>query len=226
MYQRLASSEAAHDEYNKNNFAEENDSKTHIKHSPRSSLHLSALVCLICTVANVLVGVGIRQYSSHSLTTPEVTHADMRNLRRPSQFIGFDSIARPSPPFPRSFDTFPITLAQVDRDEPARVFEDYMRKYMTRARTINPEDHRVLVDSSVSPCFHVSLRSNLAHLDSRSPRNSRLPTSPALFLPPQLVHRARPCDPLLSHTFFPATQDRGYPLRMWVKFDVEQSIWL
>lgn len=156
MYQRLASSEAAYDEDNKSNVAEENDSETHTKHSPRSSLHLSALVCLICTLANVVVGIGIGQYSSHSLTTPEVTHADMRNLRRPSQFIGFDSIARPSPPFPRSFDTFPILLAQVDRDDPERVFEDDMRRHMTRAGTVNPEDRRVLVDLSVCPHLSVS----------------------------------------------------------------------
>lgn len=104
----------------------------------------------------------------------------MRNIKRPSQFIDFDSIARPSPPFLSTFDTFPSILAQVDRDEPARVFEDDMRRYMTRARTINPEDRRVLVDSSVSPSFHVSLRLNLAHLDSRRSRlssNSELLTT-------------------------------------------------
>lgn len=154
MYQRLASSDAA---FHEDTIGNERYSETGTELPARSSsLHLSAFVCLLCTLANVLVGISVTTHFTPSTTRKEMTHADMRNLRRPSQFIGFDRISRPSPPMPRTFDTFPILLAQVDQDNPARVFEDDMRRYMTRAGTVNPEDRRMLIDSSVSQ--HLSPR--------------------------------------------------------------------
>lgn len=82
-------------------------------------------------------------------TYPPVTYQDIQALRRPSQFIRFDEIKRPSPPGHKEFNNYPILVTQVDSARKDKVFEDDVKRYMAPIGTISPRDRRVLVTDTV-----------------------------------------------------------------------------
>ncbi|KAG2122840.1 hypothetical protein BD769DRAFT_1360151 [Suillus cothurnatus] len=65
----------------------------------------------------------------------------------------FDEIARPSPPTPREFTNFPMSVSLVDRSAPSHVFNDYLATRTTRSGTISPYDRKVHVTQTVSTIF-------------------------------------------------------------------------
>lgn len=114
---------------------------------------LSFAVCIICTIFNLSLAFFYKSTTStvvQSASYASLRREDIANLRRPSQFIGFDQIQRQTPPLPRQFNNYPILLAQVDAADPDKVFEQDLRRYMAHVGTIEPEDKRVLVTQSVS----------------------------------------------------------------------------
>ncbi|KAJ7591579.1 hypothetical protein C8J56DRAFT_781593 [Mycena floridula] len=74
----------------------------------------------------------------------------MATLQRPSQFIGFDKISRPSPPVPRQFENFPLLLTQVDSANPDKFFGQYLKKYTASIGTVYPEIRRVQITDTIS----------------------------------------------------------------------------
>ncbi|KZT08021.1 uncharacterized protein LAESUDRAFT_650360 [Laetiporus sulphureus 93-53] len=74
----------------------------------------------------------------------------MRHLRRPSQFIGLDRVARPSPPTPLQFYNFPIVVAPVDSAHGNRVFDDDPRRYLGHSGGVSSEWRRILVTDTIS----------------------------------------------------------------------------
>ncbi|KLO16596.1 hypothetical protein SCHPADRAFT_887665 [Schizopora paradoxa] len=121
--------------------------------------HAVLLFCILCTFINVAIVAFVSPNSSLSAASTTLDRTDLisafrsediSKLRRPSQFIRFDEIQRPSPPIPRQFDNHPILIAQVDRDRPDHVFGEVTRQYMASPGTITPEDRRVLVTPSIS----------------------------------------------------------------------------
>ncbi len=121
----------------------------------------SARFCIICTLINVAivaflpsnpaVSAAARTDAlfSDSIVRSTFSREDINKLRRPSQFVRFDEIQRPTPPIPRQFNNHPMLIAQVDYDHPNQVFGETKRRYMAAAGTITPEDRRVLVTPSV-----------------------------------------------------------------------------
>ncbi|OBZ67428.1 hypothetical protein A0H81_12746 [Grifola frondosa] len=110
----------------------------------------TVIICLACTFANIFVTVFYPLDRADLPTASRMTQKDIHHLRRPSQYIGLDEIARPSPPIPRQFDNYPILITQVDSAHREKVFDDDARAYMSRIGTITPEDRRVHVSNTVS----------------------------------------------------------------------------
>lgn len=120
----------------------------------RSHPYLPLLLCILFTLLNIVVTLASQRIGSStnasSRTTP-ITHKNIHQLRRPSQYIRFDEVLRPVPPVPRQFENYPITLAQVDAADSGKVFEEDLAAYMSPIGTVVPGDRRVLVTPTVSP---------------------------------------------------------------------------
>ncbi|KAG9221717.1 hypothetical protein CCMSSC00406_0005630 [Pleurotus cornucopiae] len=106
------------------------------------------LACILCTVFNLILS--FRFETAKSNAYPIVTYKDIQSLRRPSQFIRFDEIKRPSPPVHKEFNNYPILMTQVDAAQKDKVFEDDVKRYMTTIGTISPRDRRVLITDTIS----------------------------------------------------------------------------
>ncbi|KAJ7114043.1 hypothetical protein C8R44DRAFT_676496 [Mycena epipterygia] len=121
-----------------------------LKQGSRMS-YVSLFLCVVFTLVNILVTVVAQRASPNvgaSLSAP-VTSKNIHLLRRPSQYIRFDEVHRPSPPIARQFKNYPITLAQVDAANPQRIL--YTDKaYMSPIGTVVPEDRRVLITPTIS----------------------------------------------------------------------------
>ncbi|KAJ6455297.1 hypothetical protein C8R47DRAFT_996858 [Mycena vitilis] len=106
--------------------------------------HISLILCIVLTLANILITVASQRRfpNPNSPTSIPVTSKNIHLLRRPSQYIRFDEIRRPSPPVPKQFRNYPITLTQIDAAEPDRVL--YADKtYMSPIGTVVPADRRI-----------------------------------------------------------------------------------
>ncbi|KAJ6555856.1 hypothetical protein B0H19DRAFT_947805 [Mycena capillaripes] len=101
------------------------------------------------------------------------SHRDVAALRRPSQFIGFDKIQRPSPPIFRQFKNFPILLAQVDSVNRNKIFGQYPKRHAASVGTVYPETRHVstvvqfrTVDYGMEICeLHVNVDASGSSLD-------------------------------------------------------------
>ncbi|KAK7001630.1 hypothetical protein R3P38DRAFT_2730461 [Favolaschia claudopus] len=115
------------------------------------------LLCLLCTVVNVVLfqlappATGRYSFPSSTtfLTSRGVSRKDLDNLRRPSQFVGFENLRRVGPPAAKSFVNFPLLLAQVDSSMPKQKSAPYTG-VRTDIGTIYPELGRVVASKSVS----------------------------------------------------------------------------
>ncbi|RDB30233.1 hypothetical protein Hypma_007152 [Hypsizygus marmoreus] len=107
-------------------------------------------LCLACTAVNVLtLLINFRRPFAFE-NSPILDRQDIHRLRRPSQYIGFDDIRRPSPPIARNFTTFPFTVAQIDAAEPQKVFDPDLKRYMALSGTVYPDEKRVVVANKIT----------------------------------------------------------------------------
>ncbi|KAG6873899.1 hypothetical protein C0995_009678 [Termitomyces sp. Mi166 len=105
-------------------------------------------LCIACTVVNILITV-LNAWQRTTVYAP-FDSKDIYTLRRPSQYIGFDSITRPSPPVQRNFTNFPFAVAQIDVQEPLKVFEIDTKRFMSLSGTVYPDDKKVVVTDKIS----------------------------------------------------------------------------
>lgn len=104
--------------------------------------------CIACTAVNVLtLWLNAR---TPLYTARQVDRNSIHTLRRPSQYIGFDSIPRPSPPIPRNFTNFPFAVAQIDAAETRKVFETDAKRYLSLSGTVYPDDKKVVIAKTIS----------------------------------------------------------------------------
>ncbi|KAI0259597.1 hypothetical protein BC834DRAFT_905354 [Gloeopeniophorella convolvens] len=111
-------------------------------------------ICVFCTAFNIYTTLGTPSTTGATFNSWAALHAlgrkDIPHLRRPSAFIGFDSISRPSLPMHKTINTFPIVLTQIDETNPQKVFNDDAAQYLSPIGTIAAEKRRVLVTNAVS----------------------------------------------------------------------------
>ncbi|KAF8067797.1 hypothetical protein FPV67DRAFT_1415931 [Lyophyllum atratum] len=110
----------------------------------------------------------------------QVDRNSIHTLRRPSQYIGFDTIPRPSPPIPRNLTNFPFAVAQIDSAEARKVFETETKRYLSLSGTVYPDDKKVIstvvqfraIDYGMEACdVHITLapaRASLGHVEAIS----------------------------------------------------------
>lgn len=129
-------------------------------HSSRSTqglfTRLCFALCITCTGLNIVLALvqhGSADASVTSTYPPDLRYAvprkEIHNLRRPSQFIRFDEIQRPSPPEPKQFNNYPFLLAQVDSVDIDSVFPEDPLRFMGATGTATPEDRQVRVSETV-----------------------------------------------------------------------------
>lgn len=121
-------------------------------HSVSWSVYFSAILSILCLVANVIVSLNLK-YPPSASTGPSSmpkSYTDIQSLRRPSSFIRFDEVLRQSPPIPRQFNNYPATLSQVDSTDRTKVFPVDAKRHMGHIGSYSPEDLRVLVNKNVS----------------------------------------------------------------------------
>lgn len=129
----------------------------------RQWLHVLAVaICALCTMVNLAILLHQntpqeRTYDHHTMTflrqTPHLSRDAISNLRRPSQFIGFERLNY-SRFFPeRHFINQPFRLIQIDRDNQNSAVGDHDHKrYITSIGMISPEDRKFHVNASVGNC--------------------------------------------------------------------------
>jgi len=122
---------------------------------PPSPLNvLAVLFCVACTTLNLYLSIAyptsIVQNSGANLRT--FSRNKYNNLRRPSPFIGFDEISRPSPPTPRSLINYPMILALVNASNPGQVFDDDPKRHLTSTGSVSPEEKLLMITNSVCFC--------------------------------------------------------------------------
>lgn len=123
--------------------------------APRSATTTGNYLLLLCLIFTALNGcfayLGLR--SCQCTPSPsEMSRKDVNLLRRPSQYMYFDTIPRPEVPIAKNFTNFPIFTGSVDFENPNKVFEpnSVALSFMTHAGTIYPEDKRLRVTQSIS----------------------------------------------------------------------------
>ncbi|KAI0259600.1 hypothetical protein BC834DRAFT_974151 [Gloeopeniophorella convolvens] len=113
---------------------------------------LLCFICVFCTVINIYIALNARSATGEPFSATSLhslSRKDVSRLRRPSTFIGFDSIHRPSPPIPKQINTFPSVLTQIDKTNP-KVFDDNAARYLSTNGTVAAEKRRVLVTNAIS----------------------------------------------------------------------------
>ncbi|KAI0258332.1 hypothetical protein BC834DRAFT_835798 [Gloeopeniophorella convolvens] len=106
---------------------------------------LLCFVCVFCTVINIYAALNTPSANGESVAATSLrslSRKDISRLRRPSTFIGFDSIHRPSPPIPKQINTFPVILTQIDKTNP-KVFDDNTARYLSTNGTVAVEKRRI-----------------------------------------------------------------------------------
>ncbi|THU78544.1 hypothetical protein K435DRAFT_699858 [Dendrothele bispora CBS 962.96] len=102
---------------------------------------------LLCAVIGILLVLRLQQDSPFPKTGSDplafITPEQIRNLKRPSLYIGLESIPRPVPPIPRSLVNFPQIIARVDARQTDLVFDDDPLRYMTNTGMVSPEERKV-----------------------------------------------------------------------------------
>ncbi|KAJ7699279.1 hypothetical protein B0H17DRAFT_1196369 [Mycena rosella] len=110
--------------------------------------YISLFLCAAFTLVNIVFTISSRRTAAS--LDPPVTHKNIHLLRRPSQYIRFDEVQRPSEPIPRQFNNYPIAVAQIDAADEGRIFAEDARAYMSPIGTVVPGDRRVLVTPTIS----------------------------------------------------------------------------
>ncbi|KAK0194295.1 hypothetical protein F5146DRAFT_428610 [Armillaria mellea] len=113
------------------------------------SIRVCVIIAVLCTIVNIVLTTSLPvinlQHPPRALS-----RQDISLLRRPSQFIGFDKIERPSPPKPRRFYNYPILVATVDSAAADKAFGHDLKRVMSPAGTISFDESHVIVNQTVS----------------------------------------------------------------------------
>ncbi|KAK0205265.1 hypothetical protein DFS33DRAFT_1274197 [Desarmillaria ectypa] len=113
------------------------------------SIRVCVAIAVLCTIVNIILTASSPMITSqHSVRT--LSRQDVSLLRRPSQFIGFDKIERPSPPKPRQFHNYPILVATIDSAAADKVFGYDLKHFMSPAGTISLDEEHVIINQTVS----------------------------------------------------------------------------
>ncbi|KAG6853252.1 hypothetical protein C0991_005710 [Blastosporella zonata] len=116
-----------------------------------TSYHSGVLwLCIACTAVNVFILLWYPRGSLCDGNSSPFNKKNIHTLRRPSQYVGFDTIPRSSPPIPRNFSNFPFAVAQIDEGEPHKVFEVNSMRFMALSGTVYPEERKVIISNKVS----------------------------------------------------------------------------
>jgi len=117
------------------------------------SYEWALIVCLILICINSVM------VATHYLTGPDInsyqdplsslTPKQISSLRRPSPYIGLESIFRPAPLAPRTLVNFPQIIAQVDSSQRNFVFDDDPLRFMSQTGIVSPEERNVHVTNQV-----------------------------------------------------------------------------
>ncbi|KAG6816783.1 hypothetical protein H0H87_003046 [Tephrocybe sp. NHM501043] len=122
----------------------------HLEHGLTISYQSAVLwICIACTAMNVFT-LYLNSWVNHRDGNFALNRKTIHTLRRPSQYIGFDTITRPSPPIARNFTNFPFGVAQINADEPFKIFDAHSTRFMSLSGTVYPEDKKVVVVNKVS----------------------------------------------------------------------------
>lgn len=113
------------------------------------SIRVCVIIAVLCTLVNIIV---TTSFPMIDLPHPAraLSRQDISLLRRPSQFIGFDNIERPSPPKPRRFHNYPILVATIDSAAADKAFGHDLKRVMSPAGTISFDESHVIVNQTVS----------------------------------------------------------------------------
>jgi hypothetical protein len=112
-------------------------------------LYIAMIVCVLCVLVNATLLLIFRAVPVAGPSTYPMSAKDIRHLRRPSQFIAFDKVARTSPLAHREFKNYPILLSQIDSAAPDRVFPADMKQHAAHSGTITPQSLRFLLNKTV-----------------------------------------------------------------------------
>lgn len=107
------------------------------------------IVCLLCTLLNIAL-YHLPMPTTAMVTPTPITGQDIWRLRRPSQYIRLDEIARPSPPVSHQFDNYPIVMIQVDSAHQDQVIDGHAPRYMVNSGNILPLQKHMYVSKTVS----------------------------------------------------------------------------
>ena len=121
-YSRLSAAGEKGDEA----LSSQQESTEELIHPPRtkqpSIAPYSAIICVLCTIANVSTLLYSQSRpSTFNLSLYELqlpSRTDLKNLRRPSQFVGLNKIERPFPPVHTEIINFPLLVGRVDEANP------------------------------------------------------------------------------------------------------------
>lgn len=137
-----------------NDSESDDDHKAKLHKTSRTVLHWPLVAVIFCTFINLLLVSAPTFLQASSISSDKlITRKNVHLLRRPSQYMRFDEIERTSPPIPREFTNFPMSVSLVDHSAPSHVFNDYLAMRTTRAGTISPNDRKVHVTQTVSTIF-------------------------------------------------------------------------
>ncbi|KAF5339693.1 hypothetical protein D9758_014878 [Tetrapyrgos nigripes] len=120
--------------------------------STKPSLSFWAIaISLLSLVLNSLILLASSRVV-HRCSDPmtEVTNDNIHLLRRPSPFIGFDTITRPVPVVERELINFPQIIQQVNKNQPYYVYDDDPLRYMSVEGLVSPESRQVQVTHQIS----------------------------------------------------------------------------
>lgn len=116
---------------------------------------IAVLLCITCVALNWLISITYSTCRS-SPDFRSVSREQYHALRRPSPFLGFDSIPRASPPIPRMLINYPMAIALVNSSRPEQVFSDDPQQHMTETGTVSPEVRPVVLTNEVSSSDYIS----------------------------------------------------------------------
>ncbi|KAF5309816.1 hypothetical protein D9619_010308 [Psilocybe cf. subviscida] len=109
---------------------------------------IAVLLCITCVALNWLISITYSTCRS-SPDFRSVSREQYHALRRPSPFLGFDSIPRASPPIPRMLINYPMAIALVNSSRPEQVFSDDPQQHMTETGTVSPEVRPVVLTNEI-----------------------------------------------------------------------------
>lgn len=113
------------------------------------SVRVCVAIAVLCTIVNVVLTASSPMVASQH-SPRAFSRKDIALLRRPSQFIGFDKIERPSPPKPRQFHNYPILVATIDSKAADNAFGYDLKRFMSPAGAISFDEGHVIINQTIS----------------------------------------------------------------------------